>query len=127
MTDKLLSARGASALVSLILALSCGGHALAQTSPKMKDAGIVNPKTILYVGNSFFYFNNSMHRYVGGLVAAADPQNRGQYRSTSVTISGSGPDRHGVEAYFQTAGLASYSFTAHHNGGFTKTHKSFHA
>src|SRR5260370_26909411 len=112
MTDKLLSARGASALVSLILALSCGGHALAQTSPKMKDAGIAQPKTILYVGNSFFYFNNSMHRYVGGLVAAADPQNRGQYRSTSVTISGSGLDWHDVESYFNPGRLASSSFTA---------------
>src|SRR5258708_19572280 len=109
MTDKLLSARGASALVSLILALSCGGHALAQTSPKMKDAGIVNPKTILYVGNSFFYFNNSMHRYVGGLVAAADPQNRGQYPGTSVTISGSGLRRHHVEAHFNPPPIASYS------------------
>src|SRR5260221_12323424 len=100
MTDKLLNARSASALVSLILALSCGVHVFAQTSPKMKDAGIVNPKTVLYVGNSFFYFNNSMHRYVGGLVAAADPQNRGQYRSTSVAISGSGPHRHWRGAEF---------------------------
>ncbi len=98
MIRKLLSARTASALVSLFLAWSCGGQALAQTSPKMKDAGIAQPKTILYVGNSFFYFNNSMHRYVGGLVAAADPQNRGQYRSTSVTISGSGLDWHDVES-----------------------------
>jgi hypothetical protein len=73
MTHKLPSARSAPALV-LALALSCSGHAFAQTSPKMKDAGIVNPKTVLNVGNSFFYFNNRMHRYVGGLVAAADPQ-----------------------------------------------------
>ena len=39
MIHKLPSAGGASAL-SLILALSCGGRALAQTSPKMKDAGV---------------------------------------------------------------------------------------
>src|SRR5258708_30356378 len=118
MIHKLLSARSASALVSLFLVWFCSGHVLAQTSPKMKDAGIANPKTVLYVGNSFFYFNNSMHRYVGGLVAAADPQNRGQYRSTSGTISGSGLDWHDVESDLQPGGRASYSFTAHHNVGF---------
>src|SRR5258706_141415 len=94
-------------------------------SQKMKDAGIVNPKPILYVGNSFFYFNNSMHRYVGGLVAAADPQNRGRYRSTSVTISGSGLDWHDVESYFKPGGMASYSFTADNKGVFNKFDKPF--
>src|SRR5260221_3664807 len=125
MTDKLLNARSASALVSLILALSWGGHVFAQTSPKMKDAGIVNPKTVLYVGNSFSYFNNSMHGYVGGLVAAADPQNRGQYGSTSVTISGSGLDWHDVESYFKPGGMASYSFTADNKVVFNKFDKPF--
>ena len=125
MIHKLPSARSASALVSLFLVWFCGGHAFAQTSPKMKDAGIVNPKTILYVGNSFFYFNNSMHRYVGGLVAAADPQNRGRYRSTSVTISGSGLDWHDVESYFKPGGMASYSFTADNKVVFNKFDKPF--
>jgi len=125
MIHKLLSARSASALVSLFLVWFCSGHVLAQTSPKMKDAGVANPKTVLYVGNSFFYFNNSMHRYVGGLVAAADPQNRGQYRSTSVTISGSGLDWHDVESYFKPGGMASYSFTADNKVVFNKFDKPF--
>src|SRR5260221_2270499 len=61
MIHKLLSARSASALVSLFLVWYCSGHVLAQTSPKMKDAGVANPKTVLYVGNSFFYFRSEEH------------------------------------------------------------------
>ena len=69
-------------LVSVALALCVAVPAHAQTSPKVKS--IDPPKSVLYVGNSFFYFNDSMHRFVGGLQAAAEPQSRGQYRATSV-------------------------------------------
>jgi hypothetical protein len=66
-----------------------------------------------------------MHRYVGGLVAAADPQSRGQYRSTSATISGSGLNWHDVESYFKPGGMASYSFTADNKVVFNKFDKPF--
>jgi hypothetical protein len=72
------------------LFLVVSADASGQTHPKIKNIGIEKPKTILYIGNSFFYFNDSMHRYVSGLTTAADPENKGQYRSTSITISGSG-------------------------------------
>jgi hypothetical protein len=73
--------------------LAVAAPAYSQSAPKVKDAGPV--RTLLYIGNSFFYFNDSMHSIVLRLVAAGDPQNRPQYRSTSVTISGAG-HRHGV-------------------------------
>ena len=60
--------------------------AAAQTRPKLTDVGIDVPKSSLYIGNSFFYYNNSMHGHVAAMRRAADPQNRNAYRSTSVTI-----------------------------------------
>jgi hypothetical protein len=112
-------------LAALVLVLAVPA-ALAQTKPAVKDAG--QPKTLLYVGNSFFYYNNSMHGHVLRLVGAGDPQNRAQYRATSATISGSGLNWHDVEAYLRPGGgMASYSFTADNKVVFNKFDKPFDA
>ena len=93
--------------------LLCGFAAVvaAQTKPKVTNLGGTSPGNILFVGNSFFYFNNSMHRYLTGIARAADAGNKGLYRSVSVTISGSGLDWHDVEAYLKPGLLGRYSFT----------------
>src|SRR5258708_2612248 len=114
------------ASVALVrLGFACQSDAVAQTAPTVKSLGSQPPKTALYVGNSFFYFNNSMHGIVGRLLSAADPQSRGQYRSTSVTISGSGLNWHDMEAYFKPGALAAYSFTADNKVVFNKLEKPF--
>ena len=99
--------------------------AFGQTRPKIKNIGLEKPTTVLYIGNSFFYFNDSMHRYVTGLQAAADPENRAKYRSTSITISGAGLNWHDVESYFKPGGVGSYSFTADNKVVFNKFDKPF--
>ena len=60
--------------VLLIFLVSLSSNLLAQTKPKRTDIGGVPPKSILWVGNSFFYYNNSMHNYLSNLVRAADPK-----------------------------------------------------
>jgi hypothetical protein len=120
-----MSPRTVVTLLSLIFFISYGNSALALTSPKIKDIGIDQPKTVLYVGNSFFYFNDSMHHFVAGLVAAADPANRNHYRSTSITISGAGLNWHDVESYFKPGGVASYSFVGDNEIVFNKFDKPF--
>lgn len=117
--------RNISTLISLFLTLFCSSHVLAQTTPKIEDIGLEKPQTILYVGNSFYYFNNSMHRYVSGLATAVDPTNRSQYRSTSITISGAGLNWHDVESYFKPGGVASYSFVGDNQIVFNKFDKPF--
>lgn len=113
-------------IFACVTALAFAGVASGQTTPKVKEAGQV--RTLLYVGNSFFYFNDSMHSIVLRLVAAGDPQNRSQYRSTSVTISGSGLNWHDMEAYFKPGGgMASYSFTADNKVVFNKFDKPYDA
>ncbi len=82
--------------------------ALAQMAPKRTDVGEV-PTSLLWVGNSFFYYNNSMHNHFGRLASSATPVIR--VRSTSVTISGSGLDWHDMESLVRPGGLGRYSFT----------------
>ena len=111
-------------LLGLLLAAVLSAGAFAQT-PNTKSAG--QPKTALYVGNSFFYFNNGMPGMVSRMLAAAvDPQSRGQYRTTMATISGSGLNWHDVESYLRPgSGMASYSFTADNKVVFNKFDKPF--
>jgi hypothetical protein len=80
------------------------------TSHPRPVAGDVSavPSSILWVGNSFFYYNNSLHNHFGRLVASASDTPR--VRGTSVTISGSGLDWHDLESLLRPDGIGRYSF-----------------
>lgn len=68
------------------------------------------PHHLLYVGNSFYYYNNSLHGHVNRLLAAALPADqRREFASFSVTISGGHLAWHDVGAYLD-AGIGSSSF-----------------
>ncbi len=108
-----------------VVALFCATAAAAQTAPKIKNTGYEQTRTSLFVGNSFYYYNDSMHTKLLGLINVADPQNRGQYRSTSITISGSGFNWHDMESYFRPGAVASYSFVGDNEIRFNKFDKPF--
>jgi hypothetical protein len=105
-----------------VLAFFSSG-AIAQTKPKLTDVG--SPKTAIFIGNSFFYYNNSLHAHVLSMRRAADPANRAAYRNTSVTISGSGFDWHDVDHYFRPNAIGRYSFDDKNNIVFNKFDKLF--
>jgi hypothetical protein len=108
---------------ALVFAVALG-HAQAQAvRPKLTDAGINDPASALWIGNSFFYYNNSMHSHVGAFIAAGMPGFR--HRATSVTISGSGFDWHDTESYFRPNAIGSYSFDANNNIVFNKLDRLF--
>ena len=52
------------ALFSLLFLVVLSNSLLAQAKPKRTDIGGEPPKYILYIGNSFFYYNNSIHNHV---------------------------------------------------------------
>jgi len=113
------------ALVALSLAF--GSAAEAQTKPKVTELGTA-PKSFLFVGNSFFYYNNSMHGVFLNFVRAADKANAAQYRGTSATISGSGLNWHDMDAYLRPGGgMASYSFVGDNEVVFNTFDKPFDA
>jgi len=109
------------------LALSCAFSAPA-TAQSVKPTvtalkgGV--PKTFLFVGNSFYYYNNSMHSYFLDLARKADAAAAKDYRGTSVTISGSGLNWHDMEGYFGK-GMASYSFDDQNAVTFNSFEKPF--
>jgi hypothetical protein len=92
---------------ALLLCMMAGG-ASAQMKPAVKDLGGAAPASVIFIGNSFFYYNNSMHGHITRMVSEGMKGHK--YRNTSVTISGSGLDWHDVEAYFKPNAIGRYSF-----------------
>jgi hypothetical protein len=62
--------------------------AAAPVAAKPKVTHVNPPKTILFVGNSFNYYNNSLHGHVRLLERAADPAAEKHMVFKSMTISG---------------------------------------
>ena len=115
--------RHAAALLCLPFLLSMTGGAAAQSKPARSDVGGESANAILWVGNSFFYYNNSMHGHYNELVRAGEPG--APNRSTSVTISGSGLDWHDMAAYLQPDGIGKYSFVPGNRIVFNKPGRQF--
>ena len=95
-------------VIGASLLVAVAAPATAQTKPARVEAAGAPIRSVLWIGNSFFYYNNSMHGHYNELANAADPG--GKYRGTSVTISGSGLDWHDVASYLQPDGIGKYSF-----------------
>jgi len=91
--------------------------------PKVVETGVAAPQSAIFIGNSFFYYNNSLHNHVSLLVRAANPAYK--LRMTSVTISGSGADWHDVDSYFRPNAVGTYSFDANNNIVFNKVDRLF--
>jgi hypothetical protein len=108
-------------LFSLLLITATA--ASAYEAPKVTQTTTRDPKSAIFIGNSFFYYNNSMHGHLRNIIGAADKKQ--PFRGTSVTISGSGLDWHNVEAYFQPNGIGRYSFVGDNKVQFNKLDKLF--
>ena len=99
--------------------------ALAQTKPVVRTLGPAFPKSEIFIGNSFFYYNNGMPGHVSLLEKAADPDHKQDYRATMATIGGSGLDWHDVESYFRPNAIGNYSFDEQNNVVFNRLDKLF--
>ena len=105
--------------LSVVCAVVIGASPVAaQTKPKVVHTGVERPASAIYIGNSFFYYNNGIINHVSGLLRSADADYK--FRSTMVTISGSGADWHDVDSYFRPNGVGKYTFDADNNIIFNK-------
>jgi len=96
--------RATSLFVSFLLSVAT---AWADVKPARTELGGEPVKSVLWVGNSFFFFNNGIHRYLVGLSNADGDR----IRNTMVTIGGSGIDWHDLDAYLKPGSKVGwYSF-----------------
>jgi hypothetical protein len=117
--------RNLSAMVLAIGLVGCSNlTSLTQTVAAKSLPPVQEVKSMLWVGNSFFYYNNSMHGHVGQLLNAAGQKGN---RSTSATISGSGINWHDMEAHFKPNAVGSYSFVGDNEVRFNTFERPFDA
>jgi hypothetical protein len=115
------SLRAALFAAALVLA---GCQSAPTARPPVAPAPAI-PNSAIFIGNSFFYFNNGITAHLTPLIRAAEPATT--FRSTMVTISGSGFDWHDVDSYFRPNGIGTYSFDANNNVVFNKLDRLFDA
>ncbi|HWE23556.1 MAG TPA: hypothetical protein VG496_06400 [Myxococcales bacterium] len=118
-------ARRSSSFAALCaVALLAQGAALGETKPQRTEPG-AEIRSMLWVGNSFFYYNNSMHSHVVALGRElAAPL---EVRGVSITISGSGLDWHDVASYLRPDAVGRYSWVANNQIVFNKPGRQFDA
>jgi len=104
MSKALLGLRIAAGICALSVALFRRGWRADETVARRGRRRA--PASLMWVGNSFFYYNNSMHKPLRRIGAEVDAGQR--YRSVSVTISGSGID---CTTWIPTCGRASSAST----------------
>ena len=95
-------------VVLLLLAATTVSATDVPLSPTVKPAANGAPKTLLFVGNSYFYYGDGLQNHVRRLAAAADPANPDRYKTTSwkmATISGSNLAHHHIESYLEPGKL----------------------
>lgn len=78
----------------LALAVAAPLAAWAQVAPEVADAGMEAPARILFIGNSYLYYGDSLHNHVVRMARAAYPEREFTYKSA--TISGAYLDHHDV-------------------------------
>ena len=107
----------------LIVAAAAAVVTACGTTPTVPRWQGETPSSLLWVGNSFFYFNNSMHGHVGGLLNASGVRG---IRQTSVAISGAGLDWHDMASHFKPGtGMLRYSFTPTNDVAFNTFERAY--
>ncbi len=105
--------------------LALGLAACTTTPPVATTARTGDVKSLLWVGNSFFYFNNSMHDHVRMLLTS---QKVTGFRQNSITISAAGIDWHDLEPHLRPgSGVGRYSFTPSNDVVFNKFDRPYDA
>ncbi|MBX9812548.1 MAG: SGNH/GDSL hydrolase family protein [Burkholderiales bacterium] len=84
-----------SALFAIVVSHAAG--VWAGQAPAVKQPPVESPKRILFVGNSYLYYNDSLHNHVRRLAIAADPAMEKALQYKSATIGGAPLAHHDVK------------------------------
>lgn len=89
---------------ALPTALAClWAVAAAQEPPAPEVVSLVDPvpQRVLFVGNSYLYYNDSLHNHVGRLARSLDSDLAGELEYKSATIGGASLDQHPIDRHLR--------------------------
>ncbi len=96
-----------SKIIFAIFFLGMALDALAQAVPIVKKPFSDEPKSLLLIGNSFMYYNNSMHRPLLGIHNSIHEEN---IKTRVFYINGSSLSWHDVESYVTNENIGAFRF-----------------
>ncbi len=88
-----------------LMSLAFNPAALAADSPRIKALDTAAPSRVLFVGNSYLYYGDSLHNHVSRLVAADDGELGQSLQYKSATIGGASLDHHPLASLLQPGRL----------------------
>jgi len=80
----------------------------ASDKPDIVQIKADNPKSVVFIGNSFFYYNNGIHKPTLGMVKANKDLGKG-HRFRNITINSSSLEWHDVESYVTNERIGSFT------------------
>ena len=80
----------------LVLGCSLGASVSFAKTLNIKPISNASPERVLFVGNSYYYYNNSLHNHVSYLVEAAEPALGARLQFKSSTIGGAALNHHNM-------------------------------
>ncbi len=83
-------------MVSLALLFTHAGWLNAAQGPQVRQSPVDTPQRILFVGNSYIYYNDSLHNHVRRIAIAADPSSAKSLQYKSATIGGAPLAHHDI-------------------------------
>lgn len=98
---------------TLSLPLTHAGCSLAPASSPLPNArvssvagtGVVAARRILFVGNSYLYYNDSVHNHVRRIAEELGPLGPGEYHYKSATIGGARLSQHPIDSLLEPGRL----------------------
>ena len=83
-------------LTCALLLTAIATPAVAAT-PTVKQPQVDTPKRVLFVGNSYLYYNDSLHNHVRRMAIAGDPSLEKALKYKSATIGGASLAHHNID------------------------------
>ena len=84
---------------------ACSVERDAPDSPDARQLENESPKRILFVGNSYLYYNDSLHNHVERIADEAGPHEAGEYQFKSATIGGARLSHHPIDTLLEPGRL----------------------
>ena len=82
--------------LGLVAWLLCVSQTTLAEALIVKPLRNANPERVLFVGNSYYYYNNSLHNHVSNLVKASDAALGARLQFKSSTIGGAALNHHNM-------------------------------
>ncbi len=79
-------------------------HSACTAQPQLASANVA-PKRILFVGNSYLYYNDSLHNHVRRIAEENGPYKLGDYGYKSATIGGARLSHHYIDSLLEPGRL----------------------